>query len=158
MHTELKTPLLEWQAPSRITHQRGRAWYACAAVAVFGMVVYGVLTGAWTFAITIAILAGLFYLVRNEPHPIHSVRIMELGVEFDGVLHPWNDWKDFWMLTSPDHCELHFEHKKALRADLVVHTGTMNPLTVRDTIAHYLPQNPNKREKMLDAIIRFCKL
>jgi hypothetical protein len=62
------------------------------------------------------------------------------------------------MLASPDHCELHIESKKSHRADLIIHTGPMNPLTVRDTMSRYLPQNPEKREKLLDAIIRFCKL
>jgi hypothetical protein len=158
MQTELRSALLEWQAPSRITHERTHGWYVGASIVTMGLVVYGILTGAWSFAVTIAILAGLFFLVRNEKHPLHSIRISELGIEFDGVMHPWVEWKDFWMLASPDHCELHIESKKSHRADLIIHTGPMNPLTVRDTMSRYLPQNPEKREKLLDAIIRFCKL
>ncbi len=158
MHTDLQSSLLEWKAPSRLTHERGHRWYVGASIAVLGMIVYGVLTGAWSFSVTIAILAGLFYLVRNEQHPIHSIRLTELGIEFDGVMHAWNEWKDFWILSSPDHCELHVEHKKSLRPDLIIHTGDVNPLTIRDTMLHFLPQNPHKREKILDLIIRICKL
>ena len=158
MQTELRASLLEWQAPSRTTHERSHRWYVGASIVTMGFIVYGILTGAWTFSITIAILAGLFFLIRNEKHPVHSVRISEIGIDFDGVLHGWNEFKDFWMLASPDHCELHIENTRSHKADLIVFTGDMNPLVIRDTLLHFLPQNPNKREKLLDAIIRFCKL
>lgn len=158
MHTNLQQALLEWQAPSRISHDRGPGWYVAASVVTLGLIVYGVLSGSWLFAITIGILAGLFYLVRNEAHPIHTVRILELGLEFDGKLHPWNEWKEFWMLSGPKHCEVHLEFRKGFRPNLVVHTATMDPLVVRDVLAHFLPQNPNKRERLLDTIIRICKL
>ena len=158
MHTDLHAPLLEWQAPSKITHERSHSWYVWASIVTLGMIAYGILTAAWTFSVTIAILAGLFFLIRNEPHPIHTIRILPLGIEFDGTLHPWNDWKDFWMLASPDHCELHVESKKHLKPNLIIHTGPMNPLLIRDTMSEYLQQNPVKKEKLLDAIIRFCKI
>ena len=158
MHTDLHAPILEWQAPSRIAHDRSQRWYLCASLAVLAMIAYGILTSAWSFSVTIAILAGLFYLIRNEPHPQHTIRIASVGIQFDGAMHAWDEWKDFWMLASPDHCELHVESKKFYRPDLIIHTGPMDPLVVRDTLIQHLPQNPAKREKLLDLIIRFCKL
>ena len=158
MHTDLHTPIIEWQAPSRITHKRTQGWYMSASIVTLAMIVYGILTGAWSFSVTIAILAGLFYLIRNEPHALHTIRILPLGIEFDGITHGWNEWKDFWMLASPDHCELHVEPVKYLKHELIIHTGNVNPLLIRDTLSQFLPQNPQKKERLLDAIIRFCKL
>lgn len=158
MQNDIRQPILEWQAPSRVSHDRGRGWYVGASVVTLGLIVYGILSSSWLFAITIAILAGLFFLVRNEAHPIHTVRILQLGFEFDGKLRPWNELKEFWMLSGPKHCELHVELKKGYMPNLVVHTATMDPLLVRDVLLQFLPQNPHKRERLLDTIIRICKL
>lgn len=151
------TPHLEWQAPSQVTHERSHRWYAVAGVAAASAIVYGVITGAWTLSVVVALVGGIFYLIRNHEHRTHTIRILPLGIEFDGVLRPWHRWKNFWILVGPGYNELHIA-AGGLHSDLIIQTGSMDPYVVRDTLLHFLPQHPKPREKLLDAISRFCKL
>jgi hypothetical protein len=79
-------------------------------------------------------------------------------VEYDDAFFSWSECEEFWILRSPDYYELHITLKNRLKSDLIIQTGEADPYTLRDTLSQYLPQTIKKREKILDAIIRFCKL
>lgn len=157
MNTNTQT-LLAWQAPVRTSHQRSEKWYLIGGVMCAMAIVYGVMTGAWSLSLTFGMIAGLYFLTRNESHRDHSIVISEVGVEFDGKFHPWNELKEFWILNAPGYSELHLEPKKHFRPEITIQTGTTDPYILRDVLSLYLPQNPNKKERLLDTFIRFCKL
>jgi hypothetical protein len=150
--------ILEWQAPSRPDYVRSHRWYVGGGIFCGFMIVYGLLTEAWSLSLVFAFLPALYYLLRNEGHKIHTLRILGTGIEFDGKLIVWADFKEFWILSGPDFSELHIARTQKSRADLVIQTGALDPYLVRDTLAEFLPQAANKKEKLLDAFIRFCKL
>jgi len=152
------TPKLSWKAKSQVDHNRGGTWYIISGIFFGFMVMYGIVFGEYTVAVVFLLIPGVFYLVRNEAHREHEVRILEEGCEFDGVLTPWNQLKEFWILKGPGYYELHITPINNFSRDTIVQTGEIDPLTVRDTLLQFLPQATGKREKILDAIIRFCKL
>ncbi len=158
MHTNTETILLEWQAPAMVAHERSEKWYVVMGLFCLSMIVYGILSGAWSLSISFAMLAGLFVLIRNQAPSIHHVVLRETGIEFDGRVSIWSDWKHFWILRAEGYHELHIESKKYMVPDLVIQTGTIDPYRVRDVLGQYIPQIDTKKEKILDAIIRFCKL
>jgi hypothetical protein len=151
-------PLLSWQAPARINHERSDKWYLISGLVCATFVVYGLLTGAWSMSITFGMIAGLYFYVRNQQHPVHTIRIFEGGIEFDGRYSIWADWQFFWILDGKNYHELHIAPVKGLRTELVILTGEIDPYAVRDVLGHFLPQIAHQRERLLDAIIRFCKL
>ena len=150
--------LLEWQAPAKISHERSARWYLIAGIICAVIIVYGIVSGSWGMSLVCAMLAGLFFLVRNEPQVVHQIRILETGIEFDGKMHIWGDWKHFWILQGDGYHELHIESKRRMTPDLVIQTADIDPYELRDLLAEFLPQIANRKEKILDAIIRFCKL
>lgn len=158
MQTNTEPILLEWKAPSAIAHVRSEKWYAISGLACGTMIVYGILTGAWSLSICFAMLAGLFFLIRNEKPLIHTIRLLETGIEFNGRKTTWSDWKHFWVLCGDGYYELHIESSKRLASDLVIQTDNIDPYLLSELLSHYLVQIDTKKEKLLDAIIRFCKL
>lgn len=158
MHTNTEPILLEWKAPKKIAHERSETWYIIMAVGCGTMIVYGILTSAWSLSICFGMLAGLFFLIRNEDPQVYSIVLKETGIEYDGRHRIWSDWKQFWILRGEDYHELHIESKRHLVPDLVIQTGDIDPYVIRDALAKYIPQIDTKKEKVLDAIIRFCKL
>lgn len=157
MNTNTQT-ILEWQAPSRPDHVRSHRWYVYGGVFCAFMIVYGLLTEAWSLSLVFAFLPALYYLLRNESHKIHTLRIREEGIEYDDKLIVWADFKEFWILSGKDFSELHIARTQKSRADLVIQTGKVDPYLVRDTLIEFLPMAANKKENLLDAFIRFCKI
>lgn len=157
METNTNT-LLTWEAKAKVDHKRGGVWFIASGIFCGIMVMYGVLSGSYTAAVIFVLLPVAFHFVRNQGHRTHSANIQEQGFEFDGVLTPWDELQEFWILQGKDYYELHVAYKKNRQAEIVVQTGALDPYEIRDALARFIPQTNGKREKILDAIIRFCKL
>lgn len=149
---------LAWHAPTRVHHERSQRWYAIAGGLSLIPIIYGLMTGAWSLSLTFALVTGLYYLTKDERPHDHSIAILESGISFDGRLQPWSDLSEFWILQAPGYYELRIAHRKTYKRDLVIQTGSVDPFVVRDILGQYLPQVAHHQERMLDTIIRFCKL
>jgi hypothetical protein len=150
--------ILEWQAPIRPDYERSERWYVAAGSVCATMVAYGVLSGTWSMALVFAFLPALYWLARNQSHKTHTIRLTTLGIEFDGKLTVWGEWKEFWILSGPQYHELHIGPNRKSRPDLVIQTGAADPYLVRDILSQFLPQVTDRHERLLDAFIRFCKI
>lgn len=157
METNTQT-LLEWHAASRPDHVHTEKWYVAAGTFCALMISYGILSGAWSLSILFAFIPALYYMLRNQGHKKHHVRIREIGFQFDDKLHAWGEFKEFWILQGPDYYELHIAATKQIKSDIVVMTGDVDPFLIRDALSNFLPQVAHRKERLLDAIIRFCKL
>ena len=152
------TIILEWEAQIRPDHERSDRWYMVGGAFCAVMVAYGIFSGAWSTSLVFAFIPALYYLVRNQAHARHTIRITELGVEFDARLSVWGELHEFWILAGPGYHELHISLAKKSRAEIVIQTGGQDPYQIRDVLSQYLPQVADRRERILDAIIRFCKI
>lgn len=150
--------LLEWQAQVRPDHVRSERWYLVGGAFCAFMVVYGIFSGAWSTSLVFAFIPALYYLVRNTSHTKHTIRITEMGVEFDGRMWIWAELSEFWILAGPGYHELHIAQAKTSRAELIIQTGDVDPYKVIDVLSPYLTQIADRKERLLDAIIRFCKI
>ncbi len=155
--TPPRTALLKWRAPARTNHRRSERWYLIAGLIAATGIVYGLIVGAWTMSLVLALVSGLYYLVRNHDYRSHTVRIFADGVEFDERFRRWDELKNFWILQGPTYCELHIAPAR-FGQEIVVQTGQIDPYAIRDTLIAYLPQDGKRGEHLLDAFIRFCKL
>lgn len=149
---------LQWEAPSHPDHNRSEKWYVVAGSFCAVMVAYGIFSENISMSIVFAFIPALYWLVRNQTHKKHLIKLTALGIEFDGKLSPWGDWKEFWILTGAGYHELHIAPKKVSRAELVIQTADVDPFLIRDVLNEYIQQVGDRRERLLDAFIRFCKL
>lgn len=151
------SPLLSWQAPAGVEHERSGRWYLVAGVIAVSLIAYGIATGDWVLAVVLTLTAGVYFLLRDQHGKEYHMRIFPAGIEIDGTMHTWDAWKNYWILIGPSHAELHVLRKKPTR-EFIVLIDALDPFVVRDTFAEFIPYDGEKKEKIFDAFIRFCKL
>lgn len=151
-------PSLTWTAPVQPVHSRSKNWYLGGAVFVLVCAIWGLLIGNWTFTIAILLAGGLVFLVRNAPTPVKTMTITRSGFLFDAKFTEWSACKDFWVIQTLDYAELHIAKKSGLGREIVIQTGGLDPLMLRELLEKLLPQRHNQGEKLIDKIIRITKL
>lgn len=149
---------LQWQAAAHPEHERSPRWYLFGGALCAVMAVYGLLSATWGMTIVFAMIPALYYLVRNQSHMKHDIQITNVGIVFDGRTFLWGELSEFWILAGPGYHELHIAQKKKTRADIVIQTGNIDPYAIIDLLSQVLPQVADRRERILDAIIRYCKI
>ncbi len=156
MNTEI---LLSWQAPSNIDHDRSHHWHIIAGTVAISLIVYGILSGNWTFSFCIGLLAGLFVLTRDHAHPTHEIAITTAGIIFDRKLHQWTVLNKFWILTTSNHAVLHISTKKRLQPNIkILINDDIDPTVILQVLSQFLPHDATARESVFDFISRICKL
>jgi hypothetical protein len=84
--------------------------------------------------------------------------IEEDGFRFADRFIPWSDCTDFWIIETPQFSRLHIARKGKGNRVVSIQTGDIDPTVIRTTISRFLPLRPDQRERLLDLIIRLCKL
>ncbi len=139
-------------------HERSKRWYVIGSVIVLVGAVYGILSANWSFTLVILLLGGVYFLNRNAPPVIKSITINERGFDYDAKFTQWADTKDFWLIFTPHYTELHLMRKVGWDREVIIQTDDIDPATLREILTALVPERSNQKEKMVDIIIRFCKL
>lgn len=149
-------PILSWSAPQHLHVERGRIWYICAALAVIAMVIYSVITAAWTFTVLIALVTVAYWKVHKQAPDEKRLRIWEKGFAIEDEFYEWKKCKGYWILSGKNVSELHIEKQRG--GDVKIQTGDVSPYLIQDTLGALLPELDDRKEHILDTIIRICKL
>jgi len=152
------TTLLAWEGLSAPLHDRGRRWYVIGGAVTLLVIIYGLVSGAWSMSLVAAAIAGMYVLRRNAPVVTRRIEIISTGIVLDGDFAPWADYKDFWLVQTPAYSELHLMRTGGFSREIVVQTGSVNPQSIRMTLSEYLQERADQKERLLDMIIRICKL
>lgn len=151
-------PLLAWTAQTQPELERGKRWYTVAGVTIVGLAAYGILTGQWTFTLVVLLMAGMYVLTHRSPPLTATIAITERGILFNDAFISYSDLEDFWLLQGASYIELRFARKKRLAPEIVIQLGDQDHQVVRSTLQQFLPERSDQRERLLDTIIRICKL
>lgn len=150
--------LLEWSAPGRIQHERGTSWYI-GMVTFFGLcLLYSIMTSAWSFTVLLIMFAAFYaYTHRMEPEVRHIVLAKD-GCRFNGSVISWKDCEGFSMLQGRGYVELRILEKGRAHESIVIHLEDgVTPSHIREVLAGKLLEL-HRKEKVLDTILRICKL
>lgn len=150
--------LLSWTAPVAAAHQRSLRWYLYGGIFVVSCAAYGIIAGEWSFSIVMILLAGFYVLTRRAPEPVKTIAILEEGFIFENEFTEWRDCKDFWMLQGNGYLELHIMRNRRWSPEIVIQTGSEDPRIIRALLTRFIPERSGQRERLLDIIIRICKL
>ena len=149
---------LTWSAPTMHDHERSPRWYAAAGIFVLVCTVDGILTGAWTFAMVMLLTAGVYFLVHRHPVPIRTISLTPQGVLFGDIFTQWSDCAGFWIVQTPLGDELHILRTRGWDREIHIHTGPMSLDRLRPFLGRFLTEKSDRSERLVDKIIRFCKL
>ncbi|MDA0376686.1 MAG: hypothetical protein O3A80_05285 [bacterium] len=148
--------ILTWSAPEHMHHMRTRIWYFIACALVAFCIVYSVMTEAWSFTGLIVVLTILYWKIHRQELDHCEIQLWRNGFAMNGVFSEWGECEGYWILKCHDYYELHIEKRNG---DCVkIQTGDVDPYQLHDLLPHFLPQLADRREKVLDTIIRICKL
>jgi len=149
-------PILTWSAPEHMHHKRTRMWYVLAGLFVALCVYYSVITQAWTFTVLIAVLSVMYWKMHAQESELRRMKFWRSGFSFDDKYREWGECEGYWILKCADYYELHIEMRNG--APIKIQTGEIDPYQLHDLLPHLLPQLDDRQEKLLDTIIRICKL
>ncbi len=149
--------LLSWEAPTHHSFERSTKWYLVAGGIVAIVAIVAVLTGNWSLALVSILAAGLYFLVRDHRFPNEKIELNEQGVRIGDAFAAWTELQGYWFLYTNDYTEVHFV-PTARKPDLKIQTGTTNDAAIRQAIATRIPELFDKKEHLVDAFIRICRL
>ena len=150
-------PVLSWDAPSHPTVQRSKRWYVVAAVVVAVIVLYAIITAAWTLAIVSVLAGGMYYLVHGHEPGVSHIEFHDSGVLFNGEFTRWDQFGGYWFVHTPEYVELRLVPKRGAKR-VFIQTGAMDPAQLRMVLGQRIPEFVHKHESMIDIFIRICKL
>jgi len=149
--------LMAWTAPSRPVRERTVQWYIGGGAVVLIGIVYGILSDSWPFSVVMLLSGAMYYLLRGHQPPLRTIVLMEQGCSLDGRFMNWSDMRGYWLLFTPEYTELHLV-PAGRREEIVLQTGDVNIADLRSALSSVLPELSDRKESMLDMIIRTCKL
>ncbi|MBT5468497.1 hypothetical protein HOK40_02275 [Candidatus Peregrinibacteria bacterium] len=155
-HIPTETPILEWKAPQHLHHERSRGWYILAILFVAACFAYSVYTSAWSFTGILFLVTILYWQVHEEAPQEKTIRIWESGYGFNDSFIPWTSCDGYWILKGHGYYELHIEKKNGYETKIQI--GEFDPYDIHDTLSSLLPELNDRKERVLDTIIRICKL
>lgn len=159
MHTNSppqEAPLVAWNAPAQMHVERTRLWYIIAGSFVVASLLYSVFSGGWTFSMLIIALTGVYWKMHTVQAPVHSIELWKEGFAFDGNFTTWDQCNGYWILGFGDVHQLHIEKRNGI--DVHMLTGGIDPYLLHELLPQMLPHLSDRQERVLDTIIRICKL
>ena len=93
--------LYTWQGQERTWLFSGASWYLYGAIVALLLLLYALLTQAWTLAILISLLAGTIYLYSQEQSPAVDVVLSSKGIYIGEHFYPYSLIKSCWFLFEP---------------------------------------------------------
>lgn len=150
-------PIVSWEAPSANHHIRSERWYVIAGITALAMAVYGIVTGAWTFTVVILLCGAMYVLLRGHTPATRVISLYEHGVRYERTFIRWQDIAGFWFVHAHDFTELHLA-KKTDDDEIMIHVKGIELQELHTLLSHFTPELTDKHEKLLDVIIRLCKL
>jgi hypothetical protein len=123
---------------------------------VLGLFGYSILTQAWTFTVLIVVLTIVYWKIhRNEPDQKH-IRLWDSGFGIDTTFTPWENCQGYWLVHDRDFSELHLEDTKG--KTVKIQTGALTEPEIHEIMQRFTKELSDRREPLLDTIIRICKL
>lgn len=152
-------PIIRWSAPEYVYHEKSLLWFIAAGLAALAFVIYGLLTGGWTFSVAVIMLAGIYYLVYKDKPQIVDIIISDVGVKIGSHVFPYNHLKTFWVVYDPPAVKrLYLRTTSKFHPDISISLEETDPAELKRILKHHLKESDKTTEPTSDTLIRVFKL
>jgi hypothetical protein len=140
--------LARWRVPEHDKYVRTRSWYIGAGIVAFLMLIFAFYTLNFLFAVIIIIVSAIIFWRDTQESEIVDVFLTTEGVIIGRKFYDYEELKDFCLLFKPrDNVKhLYFEFKNSLKQRLSISIDDQNPLSIRETLLKYLPEDLERTE------------
>lgn len=157
--SDLGQTILEWQMPEYMHHEKDKRWYMIAGTIVLAILVYGLFTAQYTMVLAFALLAGVYYILHNEPPKNIKIIITALGLIIDNDFYQFSDIESFWIVYNPPNVKvLYLRPAKRLSTDIRIELMDQNPMLIRQLLQSQIKEVAGEGETFIDRMTRLLKL
>ncbi len=145
----------EWRAPEFEKYEKSAGWFI--AVGLIGLIVFTIAlfmeNFIFAFIVVLAIFIVFVYALK-EPRII-QFEINDEGITIDGRLHPYEDFKSFWIFSSPS-IALSVKSKRLFTPLIKIPLADQAPVKVRQELTRFVPEE-KQEESLIDTLSRYLK-
>jgi hypothetical protein len=140
--------LHQWTVQEYEPHDRGSSWYAIMGTIAGLLVLFGMFTGNFLFALVV-VLASIILFVQGKQDPLKvSFAITALGVIVGNRFYPYSELYSFYIIYNPPEVKMLYVETKGLTRPLLrIPLGENNPIEVRSTMRKYLEEDIDQEEE-----------
>lgn len=152
--------IVAWDIPEFDRHDRSRGWFVTAGIIGVAVLAYALVTRNFLFAIIVLLAAIILYQQSTVAPKDIGFAITEGGLGVGPDFFAFKDVKNFWIHYEPPRGKtIFFTFKSSLRPGLSVPLRDENPVTVRQTLLRYIPEDQvRENEPITHAIGRNLKI
>lgn len=149
--TDYGEEIMSWKVPEYEKHERSKGWYIIIIAIALLLLLYSLLTGNFLFAVII-IIAAIIIIIHDGSDPILvKISLTDEGVVVGRKFYDYDEFKDFSVIYKPrqEVKNLYFEFKNAIKPRLSIPLDKQNPLSIRENLLKYLPEDLERTDQPL---------
>lgn len=152
-------PLLKWNAPEYVYHEKSLLWFVVAAILVFLVILYDLLNSGWSFSLAIIVFAGAYYVFYRTKPAVIEVKISKIGIKIGRYTFPYNHLRYFWIVYDPPFLKrLYLRVISRLHPDIFISLEEVDVSEVRRILSNYLEELKGRHEPFSDTLVRLFRL
>jgi hypothetical protein len=146
---------IKWQAPEYPDYKKHPLWFVGFGLVIAALVLYGVLSGSWTTALTFILFGVAGLIFANKKPKTVTITINSTGIKIDETKYNYSVIKKFWILYElPELKALYFETSAYLNRVIKIELENQNPNVIREFLKKYLEEDLDQTESLADTISR----
>jgi uncharacterized membrane protein YobD (UPF0266 family) len=151
--------VLQWSAPEYIKHEKGKKWYLSAGIIAVFAALWSIITGNYTLAIAIVVLAVVYeYIQLYHPPKIIEIKVKEMGIKVGEIFYPYSDIVAFWIFYDHGNTTLNLRIANSIIPNVVIQLEDQGPVELRHYLVGQIREWEGKEERLGDMLLRFLKL
>lgn len=152
------TTLLTLEGTRFPVQKRGKAWYAVAGLLLFAFALYGVLAGLWLLLFICGLMAFVEWKLMHVEGTKQRMLVAKEGVVYDGAFIRWEDIEGCWAVRAGHLADIHVVPRQGKGKDLRIQIPLEQAEQTLLTVGQHTTLLEQTRERLIDTIIRICKL
>jgi len=140
--------LHQWEVPEYEQHERNAGWYILMFSIGIGLVLYGILTGNFIFALIIILFAIILFLQSHQVPQLVPFKITDLGIIIGDRFYLYSELSGFYLIYQPPEVKtLYLDTKSFFRPLLRIPLLDNNPVEIRHALREFLTEDLEKDEE-----------
>lgn len=150
--------LLEWEAFEYMDKEKTMLWYVIFGIVFIFILAYCLITRDFFGAGFCVILAICLVVYKTQQPSKFHYRITQFGLYINNKPYSFDTIHSFTLNTSREPKMVSFIFTKAYMPELSIVLGKTDPLTIKQVLGDYIPEDPDRVDTLTTKIIRFLKL
>lgn len=154
---EQETSLVTWEASEYIVGEKNVLWFVGLGLVAAALIVFAVITDAWTFVALIVVAAIALIVYAFRPSPPIAYELTNAGVHASNRFYGYADFKSFGYLKDGAHNAVILIPKKRFSPGMTIYFPEEQGEKIIDVFGARLPMQDVKLD-IIDKLIRKLKI